>query len=104
MRTAMTLKDRIILRRREDAFGHSSEKIIAAEKEVCASVSLPGLSFQASSESAGKRSDLTALVWRREFDGNAFTHAVTGGIEYRINGVGAGSNDLLVRLSLERTT
>lgn len=104
MRSTMTFRNKIVLQCREEAYGHSTEPDITAEKEVYGSVQLPSLSFQATNEAAGRKIDLSVHVWRSEFESGHFTHAVINGTTYRINGTGAGMNDMYVKLSLERGT
>lgn len=101
MRT-MTFRDSITLKKMQDCYGHSSGKTAAAEKTVRCCLSLPGLYFQATSESAGRKTDLTAHLWRSDFESDSYNYAEISGTLYRINDVGAGANDLYVRLSLER--
>lgn len=98
----MTFRDSITLKKLQDSYGHSSGKSAAAEKTVGCSLSLPGLYFQATSESAGRKTDLTAHLWRSDFESDSYNYAEIGGVLYRINGVGRGVNDLFVKLSLER--
>lgn len=97
---ALTLNERIKLQLREDGYGSSGETV-KAERTVYACVQKPGLSFQTRSESAGRKTDLTAHIKRSDFDRESYTHAVIGGISYRINGSGASVNDLMVKLSME---
>lgn len=101
MRT-MTLRDTITLKKMKDDYGHSSEKTVLSEKTVYCSLSTPGLYFQATSESAGRKTDITVHMWRSDFESDSYNYAEIGGVLYRINGSGAGANDLFVRLSLER--
>lgn len=101
MRT-MTFRDSITLKKMQDCYGHSSGKTAAAEKTVRCCLSLPGLYFQATSESAGRKTDLTAYLWRSDFESDSYNYAEISGTLYRINGVGSSVNDLYVKLSLER--
>ena len=102
MKATMTLNKKILLQKREDNNGYGGGYICTAEKTVCASVQLPGLTLQNNSEFAGRKTDLTVHLWRREFDTAEYTHAVIGGTVYRIDRDGASANDLYVKLSLER--
>lgn len=102
MRSTMTLRNKIILQCREEAYGHRTKPNITAEKEVYGCIQMPSLSFQAANETAGRKIDLSVHVWRSEFESGHFTHAVISGTAYRINGTGASVNDLYIRLSLER--
>lgn len=99
---AMTFRDSITLKKLQDPYGHSSGKSVLYEKTVSCCLSLPGLYFQATSESAGRKTDLTAYLWRSDFESDNYNYAEISGVLYRINGTGAGANDLYVRLSLER--
>lgn len=99
---AMTFRDSITLKKLQDPYGHSSGKSVLSEKTVSCCLSLPGLYFQATSESAGRKTDITVHMWRSDFESDSYNYAEIGGVLYRINGSGAGANDLFVRLSLER--
>ena len=100
--TAMTLNKKILLQRREDNNGYGGGYTVISEKNVYASVQIPSISFQTKTESAGRKADLTAHLWRRDFDTDSYTHAVIGSVTYRINSVGASVNDLYVKLVMER--
>lgn len=102
MKATMTLNKKILLQKREDNNGYGGGYICTAEKTVCASVQLPGLTLQNNSEFAGRRTDMTAHLWRRDFDTDSYTHAVIGGTVYRINSVGASVNDLFIKIGMER--
>lgn len=99
---AMTLRTKITLLRKQEAYGHGSEKNILARREVFGSVKAPGLSFQSAAQAAGMRADLTVHLWRKDYEREKYTHAVVDDTEYRISAAGASVNDLYVRLSLER--
>ena len=98
---AMTFKDSIILRRRGQANGHSSERPTEAQTRVRAAVSVPGLSFRSRAEAAGYGADLVAHLWRSEFEGKGYNFAEVNGVEYRISSTCASVNDLYVKLVLE---
>ncbi len=65
-------------------------------------ISLPSLSLKTSVEGVGRHIDLTAQVWKRDFDKDQFTHLDYSGTRYRIDNISAGLNDLIVKLSLAR--
>ena len=65
-------------------------------------ISLPSLTLKTSVEGVGRKIDLTAQVWKRDFDKEQFTHLEYNGTRYRIDNVSTGLNDLIVKLSLER--
>ncbi len=102
MKPGMTFRDKITLLRLADEYGHSSGQKKLAERTVSCSVQTPSLSFQNAGEAAGMRIDLSVLLWRRDYEADSFNYAVVSGKQYRINGAGAGANDLYIRLSLER--
>ena len=59
-------------------------------------------SLKTSVEGVGRHIDLTAQVWKRDFDKDQFTHLDYSGTRYRIDNISTGLNDLIVKLSLER--
>ena len=63
---------------------------------------LPSLSLKTSVEGVGRKIDLTAQVWKRDFERDAFTHVDYNDTRYRIDNISTGLNDLIVKLSLER--
>lgn len=82
-------------------YGHSSgtsETSLAVKGDV----SMPSLTLKTSVEGVGRKIDLTAQVWKRDFDRDTFTHVDYSGTRYRIDNVTTGLNDLIVKLSLER--
>ena len=66
-------------------------------------ISLPSLTLKTSVEGVGRKIDLTAQVWKRDFDKDKFTHVEYNGTRYRIDNISTGLNDLIVKLSLERS-
>lgn len=84
-----------------ETYGHSSETV-ENSLTVKGDVSLPSLSLKTSVEGAGRKIDLTAQVWKRDFDKDNFTHLEYDSIRYRIDNISTGLNDLIVKLSLER--
>ena len=100
--TVMTLDKKITLQKRRDSSGYGSGDVVVSTKNVYAKVTLPSLSFQAKAEAAGRRADMTAHLWRKDFDTDNYTHAVIGGTVYRIDSVGSSVNDLYVKIALER--
>ena len=82
-------------------YGHSggtSETSLAVKGDI----SLPSLSLKTSVEGVGRKIDLTAQVWKRDFDRDTFTHVDYNDTRYRIDNISTGLNDLIVKLSLER--
>ncbi len=102
MRTPITLNDNVILRKRKDAYGHSSEKTVISERNVRGHAYMPSLSFQASNLAAGKKVDMEVNLLRHDFEADNWNYAEIKGTEYRISGVGSGTNDLYVNLILAR--
>ena len=78
--------------------GENSETSITVKGDI----SLPSLSLKTSVEGVGRKIDLTAQVWKRDFDRDTFTHLEYSGTRYRIDNISTGLNDLIVKLSLER--
>ncbi len=82
-------------------YGHSggtSETSLAVKGDV----SMPSLTLKTSVEGVGRKIDLTAQVWKRDFDRDTFTHVDYSGTRYRIENIGSSINDLFVKLSLAR--
>ncbi len=63
---------------------------------------MPSLSFQASNLAAGKKVDMEVNLLRHDFEADNWNYAEIKGTEYRISGVGSGTNDLYVKLILAR--
>jgi len=84
-----------------ESYGHSdgADEIVM---NVKGDISLPSLRLKTSVEGVGRKMDLTAQVWKRDFDRDNFTHIDYNGTRYRIDNVSTGLNDLIVKLSLER--
>ena len=101
MKTPITFRDTVILRKYIDSYGHSSGKILSSEKTVRGCAFLPSVTLQNQFEATGKRADLAVHLWRRDFD-ITFTHASVNGTEYRIVSAGASVNDLYIKLVLQR--
>ena len=78
--------------------GENSETSITVKGDI----SLPSLSLKTSVEGVGRKIDLTAQVWKRDFDKDQFTHLDYDSTRYRIDNISTGLNDLIVKLSLER--
>lgn len=71
-----------------------------ARADVWADVSEPGTVTKYEAMAVGVNISLTAVIWRREYTG--YTHAEYNGVLYKIVQTGAASNDLHIKLSLER--
>lgn len=84
-----------------EGYGSSGETT-ETSLNVKGDISLPSLSLKTSVEGVGRKIDLTAQVWKRDFDSDTFTHVDYNGIRYRIDNISTGLNDLIVKLSLER--
>ena len=84
-----------------ESYGYSSE-VTETSRNVKGDISLPSLKLKTSIEGVGRKIDLTAQVWKRDFDKDEFTHVEYSGTRYRIDNVTTGLNDLIVKLSLER--
>ena len=84
-----------------EGYGYSSENT-ETTLNVKGDISLPSLSLKTSVEGVGRKIDLTAQVWKRDFDKDQFTHLEYNNIRYRIDNISTGLNDLIVKLSLER--
>lgn len=67
-----------------------------------ASLRLPTTGFAVRAEAAGRRVDMIAVVRRRDFEADHYTHIEFDGIAYRISRAEADMKDMFVRLSLER--
>ena len=84
-----------------ETYGHN-RSVTETSLPVKGHISLPSLSLKTSVEGVGRHIDLTAQVWKRDFDKDQFTHLDYSGTRYRIDNISAGLNDLIVKLSLER--
>lgn len=84
-----------------EGYGDSGENT-ETSLNVKGDISLPSLTLKTSVEGVGRKIDLTAQVWKRDFDSDDFTHVDYNGIRYRIDNISAGLNDMIVKLSLER--
>ena len=84
-----------------EGYGSSGENT-ETSLNVKGDISLPSLSLKTSVEGVGRKIDLTAQVWKRDFQRDAFTHFDYNDTRYRIDNISTGLNDLIVKLSLER--
>lgn len=91
----------LVLIKVTEGHGHS-DRVTETSVNVRGYISLPSLMLKTAAEGAGMRIDLTAQVWKRDFEKDDFTHLEYSGTRYRIGNVTAGLNDLIVKLSLER--
>ncbi len=82
-------------------YGYSGETS-ETSLNVKGDISLPSLSLKTSVEGVGRKIDLTAQVWKRDFDKDQFTHLDYDGTRYRIDNITTGLNDMIVKLSLEK--
>ena len=98
----MTLNKRATLQKREQAYGSASDFTVISEKTVFCSVGTPSLSFRNNAQMAGFQTDKIIHLWRRDFEGDSFTHVIVDNVEYRIENIGSSINDLFVKLSLAR--
>lgn len=98
----LTPDKKIVLQKRRQGTGRSSEYTVEAQAQLLCSVSEPGLRLKADAASIGYELSLTVQLWRSEFETDHYTHAVLDGKEYRIAGTSPGRNELFVRLALSR--
>ena len=101
MRTT-TINKKITLQKHTEGYGHSDTGSISAEAKVFASVKKASIGFRSSLAGAGYETDITADVWRSEFEKDDYNLALIDGVTYRISGTSAGLNDLFVKLILEK--
>ena len=73
-----------------------------ARKAVCASVSLPSARLTFAAEAAGRRLDLSAVVYTSDWRSGHYTHADIDGTMYRITGTAATDKQMFIRLLCER--
>lgn len=99
----LTPDKKIVLQKRRQVTGRSSEYTVESQAQLLCSVSEPGLRLKADAASIGYELSLTVQLWRSEFEEEHYTHAVLDGKEYRIAGTSPGRNELFVRLGLERS-
>jgi hypothetical protein len=71
-------------------------------RAVCASVSLPSARLTFAAEAAGRRLDLSAVVYTSDWCSGRYTHADVDGTVYRITGTAATDKRLFTRLLCER--
>lgn len=101
MRT--TTLDRIVtLQKRRQQQGRNSTAVIDAELQVYDAVRLPGLTFRSNMAAAGFEIDYTVILWRCEFQSDAYTHVIIDGDAYRIVNTGNGINDQFVNVAVRK--
>lgn len=80
----------------------SSGSVDVTRRNVRASIDMPRIGLTYRAEAAGRKIDLLAVVYRRDYDSDAFTHVEIDGKRYRIDGSSRAKKDRLVQLSLVR--
>lgn len=79
-----------------------ADPVTASEVTVWADVSDVGVTTKYTALQAGAEISLTAVMWRREFEKDDYTHADYRGKRYKISQTGSAGNDLHIKLTLER--
>lgn len=97
----MTLNKRVKLIRLEPQNG-SGEFIAAAEKAAFANISDIGVTTKFTALAADKNAELSAIVLRREYEKQRFTHILYKDETYRIESTGSAGNDMYIKLILAK--
>lgn len=69
-------------------------------RPVWADVNMVGVVTQYNAQSAGKKVELSAVMWAKSYQNE--THAEYNGIKYKVDSVGPAENDMKIKLILTR--
>lgn len=69
-------------------------------RTVWADVGMVGVVTQYNAQSAGKKAELSAVMWAKSYKNE--THAEYRGVKYKIDSVGPSENEMKIKLILTR--